>query len=161
MKKDRFFNTVIYLLISFFLLSCEKSNEPGSNDLYMIGYGTSFSNCTGYCKRDISFRQGELIFNRNGWNDTIKKVTCLDHLDDITWENLKNEINTHDFFKLPETIGCPDCADGGAEWIELTMNNGNSKKVVFEYDDEPMEVNGYIDLLRQKLVDYEFCDEEE
>jgi hypothetical protein len=45
-----------------------------------------------------------------------------------------------EFWNLPDRIGCPDCTDGGAEWIKIEKD-GKTKKVVFEYrnDVEPIK----------------------
>lgn len=39
--------------------------------------------------------------------------------------------------KSNEVFGCPDCADGGSEWIELQSQSGASRKIVFEYHRYP------------------------
>lgn len=36
--------------------------------------------------------------------------------------------------ELDSIYGCPDCADGGAEWIEI-QDDQQIKKVTFEYGD--------------------------
>ena len=33
------------------------------------------------------------------------------------WNGILNEINLKEFYSLKDFYGCPDCADGGAEWI--------------------------------------------
>ena len=52
---------------------------------------------------------------------------------------------------MPETIGCPDCADGGAEWIEIKLANGEKHKVTFEYMNAPSAFKNYISGLRGLL----------
>jgi hypothetical protein len=37
---------------------------------------------------------------------------------------------------MDTVIGCPDCADGGAEWLELGFEK-EVKRVTFEYMHEP------------------------
>ena len=51
---------------------------------------------------------------------------------------------------MDEIIGCPDCADGGAEWIEITSGE-TSHKVTFEYNKSPDVFKSYIEILRSKL----------
>jgi len=74
--------------------------------------------------------------------DTILKSSAVDSI---------NSINTTSFFKLPETIGCPDCADGGAEWLEIILLNGKKHKVTFEYRNEPTQLKNQIIKLREIL----------
>ena len=58
------------------------------------------------------------------------------------------------FRNLEEVIGCPDCADGGAEWIEITTKDLNHK-VTFEYNNEPEEMQDYIEILREFIKKYD------
>ena len=58
------------------------------------------------------------------------------------------------FRNLEEVIGCPDCTDGGVEWIEITTSE-LSHKVTFEYFNEPEETQNYIDDLRDLMEQYE------
>lgn len=60
-------------------------------------------------------------------------------------------LNTNGFLALPTTIGCPDCADGGAEWLEIELKNGIKHKVTFEYNNEPSLLKDYILKLREML----------
>ena len=41
------------------------------------------------------------------------------------------EIDFENFRLLDDRIGCPDCADGGAEWIQVNWS-GQNKRVTFE-----------------------------
>ena len=63
------------------------------------------------------------------------------------------------FFELPETIGCPDCADGRAEWLEIELMNGEKHKVTFEYRNEPASLNDHIIGLRGMMEMSEHCGE--
>ena len=43
------------------------------------------------------------------------------------WDNLLELLDTEKFYALSEVIGCPDCADGGAEWIEIVTEEKTQK----------------------------------
>ncbi|CAF3727721.1 unnamed protein product [Adineta steineri] len=47
------------------------------------------------------------------------------------WKQLISLIDSKNFQALDDTVGCPDCADGGAEWIQINYSNKN-KQVTFE-----------------------------
>ena len=53
-----------------------------------------------------------------------------------------------------DVIGCPDCADGGAEWIEVVTSDG-SKKITFESGDSLDTIHPLIDRLRTLQTQYE------
>lgn len=42
-------------------------------------------------------------------------------------------------FSLAERIGCPDCADRGAEWVEVETANGR-RRGTYEFGKPPREV---------------------
>ncbi|MFN0097435.1 MAG: hypothetical protein ACKVS7_02090 [Gemmatimonadaceae bacterium] len=51
------------------------------------------------------------------------------------------------FDTLPERLGCPDCADGGAETLAL-VGPGRDKSVVFEYGDSLAGVQPLLEQVR-------------
>jgi len=122
-----------------------------NSEIIQIKYGTSFGECTGYCKHDLVMKSNAVIYNCSSWNASIQPITHTDFLNAATWDGLKISLNTKDFFNLPSTIGCPDCADGGAEWLEINLKNGNTHKVTFEYNNEPALLKNYILKLREML----------
>jgi hypothetical protein len=61
-----------------------------------------------------------------------------------------------DFFELPQTIGCPDCTDGGAEWLEIELADGRTHKLIYEYGNEPALLKNSVAILR-KLMSKNNC----
>ncbi len=102
---------------------------------------------------------GFITYSRAGWIDTIETVTCSEVLEDSDWNSFLTEIDVNSFFSMPETIGCPDCADGGAEWIEIKLANGEKHKVTFEYMNAPSAFKNYISGLRGLLEESQHCGE--
>jgi hypothetical protein len=146
---------IILIVVSAFLLNrCEQANN---SDISQIKYGTSFGECMGYCKKDISLTPELISYNQESWIDTLTPITCSENIEATQWNNLMNEINTDKFLQLPETIGCPDCADGGAEWIELSLKDGTKHKSTFEYMHEPDAVKAYIEALRDIMSKANEC----
>lgn len=58
--------------------------------------------------------------------------TCSSQTDSDEWQALAQSLNREAFYQLPDTMGCPDCADGGAEWIEIEEDD-KKYRVTFEY----------------------------
>ena len=52
-------------------------------------------------------------------------------------------------FALKEIIGCPDCLDGGAEWIEVSCD-GKAHRVEFDYHAPPSAISHLVYLLESK-----------
>jgi hypothetical protein len=72
-------------------------------------------------------------------------------MDDNQWDQIITDIDVETFFGLPETLGCPDCADGGAEWVEIELRNGEKHRVTFEYHNEPSDLLFPVAKLRELL----------
>lgn len=137
--------TILYLLvISFFGLSfsCEE-DSPVENfeqiGIVEINYGKSFGECQGYCIYDLKMTSESANYVSYGWTDDLSypDINCTTTTHD--WDMLSGSINLTTFLALDETIGCPDCADGGAEWIEVVHDQGRYK-VTFEYLNEPSDL---------------------
>ncbi|MDQ1297447.1 MAG: hypothetical protein QG611_1429 [Bacteroidota bacterium] len=147
---------VFILLIAWAGISCTKNNDT---EITQIKYGTSFGECMGYCKKDILLKSGCVTYSRSGWIDTLETITCTEKLNDVSWNSYKSGLDTGFFFELPQSIGCPDCADGGSEWIEIEVASGKKHKVTFEYMNEPDGLKDYIIGLREQIGQSSHCGE--
>ena len=110
-----------------------------------ISSGTSFGLCVGYCKttviiNDINVKA--VAINNDENNPQLSYEGAIS-------ENERDRImsNIDSIFSLPDTVGCPDCADGGAEWIEYTKGN-TSKRVTFECGQPINELNTLLEIIR-------------
>ena len=146
MKLKRFQLFLIILLVAF-TTSC--SNESLYRKVAQVNYGTSFGMCVGYCKREVSIDSVYTSYSCAGWTKEVEPTLYKVQTTKSAWDSVKVLINNKAFFELPATIGCPDCADGGAEWVEVKLLNGTAHKVVFEYYNEPQQLQGSIAKLRQ------------
>ena len=154
MKKPTIYSSML-LFLAMLATGCHERNAtPCSSDesavtaVTKVRYGTSFGMCAGYCKHEITVTRNVVKFEKSGWTGTVVPVTCQKQSDNCA---LLRKINMGTFFKLDEIIGCPDCADGGAEWIEIETPS-KKYKVTFPYHDEPAAVGGYIEDLRELLA---------
>lgn len=144
------YNLIIGLIIVFLLTGCEKKeNNNFSYDIDYIKYGTSFGECLGYCRNDISVKNSEIVFHKSGWDlgGILPEISDTATINSKYWKELIDNMNFDSFLKLDSIIGCPDCADGGAEWIEIKSKE-KTYKVIFEYRNEPDETKDYIGYLR-------------
>jgi len=154
--KTKILKPVIICILSIgVLVKCAKKDD--TDEIIQVRYGTSFGFCLGYCKKDLTLKSGTETITASGWNDTIVTKTCTETLENSSWDSLKTGLDITTFFTLPVTIGCPDCADGGAEWLELKLANGNSHRVTFEYNNEPEVLKDYIPELRDFMREAGKC----
>lgn len=137
------------------VLQSSYSNDGIYNNIVQLKYGNSFGKCIGYCKHDITIKSTMATYTCSGWAPTVQTLTKTDSIKNSTLDSLCR-FNTNSFFNLAETIGCPDCADGGAEWFEIVLTNGKIHRVTFEYYNEPANIKEQIILLR-KILNKNVC----
>ncbi len=154
---------VLLMIIStLFFTNCEKASELADTQAtmtdYVVNYGTSFGMCVGPCRKEMNLVNGDVSFTvfytegRGTTGGTPK--TYKETLDATLQNSVIKSINYESFKKLDERIGCPDCADGGAEWVEIVK--GDSKhKVTFEFGKAPKEIESLVTILREKKVYFE------
>ena len=120
----------------------EKQFEPESkSEIIQISSGSQFGMCMGYCYNESVFKEGTQTKIQRAWRDTIanpEKITNTD-LKDSDWNKLQGSVKLLEFYALPEVIGCPDCADGGAGWIEIKTGE-KTHRVTFEFGNVPTEL---------------------
>lgn len=147
------FKYLSILLIACVSLSCKKLDINSDST---ISYGTSFGFCGGYCKKELVVNQEMLRFNasKNGNNPDTK--TCSESYSQDKFDNLADLLDAEDFEKLETTIGCPDCADGGAEWVEV-RSGVKVKRVTFEYGKAPKDLDKIVSKLRDLAERFKDC----
>ncbi len=153
---------VAIILSTFSFMACENESQgpDAEKDLNgtVIKYGTSFGMCLGPCKKEMVLVNDEAEFTvyQNGGRGTnggdpttYKEKLSADYISEVS----KN-IDFEKFSKLEEIIGCPDCADGGAEWVEI-IKNDSRHKVTFEFGHDVKEIAPLLKLLREKRIYFE------
>lgn len=149
MKKSALiYSFLIVTLLVFSKCQILGLNSP-KNTIDAVKYGTSFGHCVGInCNKTYTISKDEIAFTKknNGVaNDSLIRRT---NIESEQWDNLINAINDAGVNKLPESIGCPDCADGGSEWLEIS-EKGKTKRVTFEFGNTPEELKSVIKTLKR------------
>lgn len=139
------------LLILALCISCEddKSTE------IVISSGTSFGECMGYCKRELIVDEGSVSYSASSWGDPdYPTIQYESSLSSTEWNDLIALADLSALQEYEDIVGCPDCADGGAEWIQIDAPEG-IKKIIFEYGDSLGTIQPLIVALRDLRADYE------
>ena len=119
-----------------------------------LKYGVSFGMCVGPCNRELIYSNGTLNYkvittaSRGGGGDRTEKIYS-ETITNTDFTAVQNAISFESFVKLPEIYGCPDCADGGAEYIEMTQG-GVTHKVTIEYGSENKDLSTILVKLRKQ-----------
>ncbi len=162
LRKQKMKRFDVFILLVFTLVlnfSCDKEDESlfaEKQVIISIKYGTSFGECQGYCKRSIEITESAIKFMAEGWydNNKLPDIYVTQEFASQDWQKLGSKIDLVIFRNLEEVIGCPDCDDGGAEWIEITTTE-LSHKITFECDNEPEEVKEYIEELSALMEEFD------
>ncbi|CAF2916689.1 unnamed protein product [Rotaria sp. Silwood2] len=151
------------LVVTFILVvrngqSAKTKIIDKNDDIRSISSGSSFGECLGYCRRSINITNVpiRLIALKESNGDSIKYPTIQRQFrfPSSRWKKLTAILDTQKFLKLDDRIGCPDCADGGAEWIQVNWSK-KSKRVTFEHGklvNGIEELINYLRILRKQYL---------
>jgi hypothetical protein len=109
----------------------ENKQAPDSTGIVSIETGTFYGECTEYCWTELLMRPSTATLVSSAWKDRPPKVTERRELSSAAWSKLVGAVDKAAFLALPEVIGCPDCTDGGGEWIEIDFGSAK-KRVTFQ-----------------------------
>ena len=149
----KFFTLTFLLALSLNFISCEKGSVK---NIDRINYGTSFGMCASYCINNLSVNNENITFSKskNGQMPDTKTCTAAISKDEVS--KIKGLLDEDKIMALPERIGCPDCADGGAEWVAITVGD-KTHKVVFEYGKAPAELAAIVAKFRALKETFKNC----
>lgn len=120
--------------LSCALLACGATGPGGGGASLELTSGTSFGMCGGYCVTELRVDSISITLTETSQvTDLPPRVRTLP-LSPSEWERLQGRVDTAAFRALEGVHGCPDCADGGAEWIQLETDE--PIRVTFEYGAE-------------------------
>jgi hypothetical protein len=150
---------ITLVLLLLFTLSCDREDSYVSEVNY-ISYGTSFGECLGYCNQFMKVYPQIATLSQFGWDESgeLPEIQCSLPLESHEFISIRDSVDVGNFFSLDETYGCPDCADGGAEWVEISFDT-LKHRVTFEFLNEPEELTPIVTVLRELMLEFEGCDQ--
>lgn len=123
---------------------------PVDPPVYPLGIrlGSSFGECLGYCWQEMILDEEAMVLMARGWDgEELPEKVYKEEMDPDLWRRL---LSVADFVVLDgmdEVYGCPDCADGGAEWVSMNLS-GRMETVRFEYGDKLEPIAELLEALR-------------
>ena len=136
--------------------SCStEPSTPESNLDIVINSGSSFGFCGGYCIREIQITGKKVVFEaRSVDNENYPDKRIEGSISSDEWDTLVELIDMNALLSYEDVIGCPDCADGGAEWIQIQTTD-TLKKVLFQYGDSLAAVQPLLEKMRSLREQYD------
>jgi len=107
----------------------------------VIKTGTDALFCLGYCFKEFVITPEEIIYTQSGRD--VPEITKEIPFSKSDWNELASLVDFQKFNSMPDSIGCPGCADAPIEWIEITLVD-NTKKIQFEVIDDAPEIKNLI-----------------
>lgn len=120
------------------LAACASTPTPRAHqNITQIVSTTSFGMCVGYCTTRLEISQGRAVLIREarggrGAPQNLPEQRFATVLTPEEWDAFENLASNTDLSGLAPVIGCPDCADGGAESLSIT-GEGAARAISFEY----------------------------
>ena len=141
--------TRLSLLIPFALLATACGSPTGPSEPIAFVHTTSFGFChpRAYCSSRLELfpRQAVMTYESRALGTVVQRQA----VDTALWTRALEALDADALRALPDVVGCPDCADGGAESVAVTFGDGAVDRVTFEYNDDVTGIEGLVDALRE------------
>lgn len=124
-------------LVALALAACASAPAAPRAGVTRIISTTSFGMCVGYCMTRLEITEGQAVLVREarggrGAPQNLPEQRYTAPLTPAEWQEIQRLAANVDFDALPDTVGCPDCADGGAEGLTVEAP-GSSESVSIEF----------------------------
>ena len=155
----------LFFLAALALAAC--AGAPASpattpTNVRQIVSTTSFGMCVGYCTTRLEISQGQAVLIRQarggrGAPDSAPDQCFTTTLSPSEWQEIARLAANADLSSLPPVIGCPDCADGGAESLSIVGADGQ-RSISFDHGADIAQAQALLDrvrALRARLAPHE------
>jgi len=112
---------------------------PSTASVTRVVSTTSFGMCIGYCTTRLELSEGQAVLIREprggrggAINHHAEPQRISRPLSDTEWREIQRLAAQTDLTAVPDVVGCPDCADGGAEGLTIESPAG-AESVSLEY----------------------------
>lgn len=134
------------------LTACATAAVPQQPNVTRVVSTTSFGMCVGYCTTELEITEGQAVLARlarggRGAPDSLPPQRFTMQLSASEWQDIQRLAAAADFDALPDVVGCPDCADGGAEGLAVEDAEG-AESVSLEFRANVREVQPLLTRVR-------------
>jgi hypothetical protein len=115
-----------------------------------VRYGVSSNFCSGYCSTHLEATQGTFLLTRSGsFSDdgqTLPAISANALNTEESWNSLIKLIDFASFEQLPDSLGCPGCADGPIYFIEIHFEQ-KIKRIEFGHESDIAGIKAFYEKL--------------
>lgn len=140
----------LFLIVAVGLTGCEGGSVK-STGVTKVSSTTSFGMCVGYCKTTLEISPDGAVLTREPWGRGAGSGLPVQRFNAVLsaqeWDEIAGAAAQAKIDGLPDTIGCPDCADGGAESLTIAGAKG-TKTITFDHGAAIAEAQPLLDRVR-------------
>jgi hypothetical protein len=138
-------------VLALALAAC-ATDAPAPANVTRVVSTTSFGMCMGYCTTRLEISDGQAVLIRQArggrGGDTGQPDQRFQRtLSASEWQEIQRLAANADIDALPDVVGCPVCADGGAEGLTIE-SSGHSESVSFEHGANIAQAQPLLDRVR-------------
>jgi hypothetical protein len=126
------------LVFTLALSACASSAATPPTSVTRVVSTTSFGMCVGYCTTRLEISEGEAVLIREARGGRGAPTPAppaqrfSTPLTPAEWQEIQRLAAATDLTTVPDVVGCPDCADGGAEGLTIE-SAGGAESVSLEF----------------------------
>jgi hypothetical protein len=143
------------VVLAVTLAACASSAAPSSISVTRVVSTTSFGMCAGFCVTRLEISRGEAVLFREarrgrggGANPAVPTQQRFSvALTQSEWQDVQRLAAATNMEALPDVVGCPDCADGGAEGLTIEAG-GRAESVSFDFGANLPEAQALLERVR-------------
>ncbi|MEQ1866060.1 MAG: hypothetical protein ABL996_15600 [Micropepsaceae bacterium] len=150
MKTRVLFGLLMAAAAALGLAACDNGTTAPSGGVTQVVSTTSFGMCMGYCKTRLELSPGKAVLVREPGGrgaPTLPVERKEEALAPQEWKEIADLAAAAKIDGLPDVIGCPDCADGGAESLSI-VGPGRNKTITFDHGAKVDEAQSLLDRVR-------------
>lgn len=136
------------------LAACASAPSASPPAVTRVVATTSFGMCVGYCTTRLELSEGQAVLIREarggrGVPTPAEPTQRFSRaLSATEWAEIQRLAAQADLDALPDVVGCPDCADGGAEGLTIEGPDG-AESVSLEFRAEIPQAQALLDRVRE------------
>ena len=136
-------------LAGLVLAACGTNDLTGPSNTGVTGVRatTSFGMCLGYCRSALEITADHVVYRLFDDRTHMPPLERIAPISAAEWQSLASAVSREKVQALPAVIGCPDCADGGAESIEVLARDW-THAVTFGFRTDVPQLQPLLDRVR-------------
>ena len=134
----------------------DDDDAGGDDDDAAFSAGWSFGECGGECLGELSLSDAGLTYTISGWGGEVYWLQDSPGLTASGDVLLNGALDATPVAELEPVYGCPDCADGGASWVEFLID-GAAARTTYENGRPPVALEALDAALRSIYWDFDSC----